>query len=130
MNDIGLANLQSISPSGSKPVAPPVSSEIKADSEKSSEPVKNQQPVASKEPSKVDESELKLAMKQIDDVMKNMQRELNFSVDKESGKTVVKVMDAQTREVIRQMPSEEALKLAQRIKEGHASEGMLLNSKA
>ncbi|MCF6235234.1 MAG: flagellar protein FlaG [Gammaproteobacteria bacterium] len=126
MNDIGLENLQSISLSGLKPAVSPV---IKSDSEKNSETVKNQQPIALKESSKVDESELKLAMNQIDDLMKNMQRELSFSVDKESGKTVVKVMDAQTREVIRQMPSEEALKLAQRIKEGHDFEGMLLNSK-
>ncbi len=126
MNDIGLENLQSISLSGLKPAVSPV---IKSDSEKNFEAVKNQQPTALEESSKVDESELKLAMNQIDDLMKNMQRELSFSVDKESGKTVVKVMDAQTREVIRQMPSEEALKLAQRIKEGHDFEGMLLNSK-
>ncbi len=127
MNDIGLANLKSISFPEVKSVVPSVFPETRAGSGKDSEVVESQKPM---EPSKVNESELKLTVNQIDDLMKSMQRELNFSVDKESGKTVVKVMDAETKEMIRQMPSEEALKLAQRIKEGHTSEGMLLSSKA
>ncbi len=37
--------------------------------------------------------------------------ELNFSVDEESGRMVIKVTDTATNELIRQIPSEEALKL-------------------
>ncbi|HEB63473.1 MAG TPA: flagellar protein FlaG [Gammaproteobacteria bacterium] len=130
MNDVNLANSLRVSVSGVKPALNFVSPISKADSEKSSEQVNGQQAIASKRSSKVEESELESAMKQIDDAMKNMQRELSFSVDKESGTTVVKVIDAETKEMIRQMPSEEAMKLAQRIKESLSSEGLLLDSTA
>jgi flagellar protein FlaG len=36
---------------------------------------------------------------------------LAFSVDKPTGKTVIKVMDKETDEMIRQIPPEDALKL-------------------
>jgi len=47
-----------------------------------------------------------------------IQRELHFSIDKDSGQTVVKVMDLQTKEMIRQIPNAEALKIAQKLSEG------------
>lgn len=50
----------------------------------------------------------------------NVRRDLKFSVDDETGQMVVKVTDAGTGEVIRQMPSEEALKLAQRLDEARS----------
>lgn len=54
--------------------------------------------------------------------------ELHFSVDKESGKSVVKIMDPSTKEVIRQIPSEEMLKLSQSIDK--FQQGLLLNGTA
>lgn len=44
--------------------------------------------------------------------IQNVHRDLVFSVDKKLGKIVVKVVDSQTHEVIRQIPSEEMLALA------------------
>lgn len=44
-------------------------------------------------------------------------RNLEFSVDQESGITVVKVVDSTSGNVIRQIPSEVAVKLAESIKE-------------
>jgi flagellar protein FlaG len=41
--------------------------------------------------------------------------ELQFSIDKETGIQVVKLTDKQTGEVIRQIPSEEMLKIAKSI---------------
>ena len=40
---------------------------------------------------------------------------LQFSLDKDSGKTVVKVMDTDTNEVIRQIPSEEVLAISKAV---------------
>ena len=40
---------------------------------------------------------------------------LSFSVDKASKQTVVKVLNSETQEVIRQIPSDEALKIAQHV---------------
>ena len=41
---------------------------------------------------------------------------VNFSVDRELDRTVIKVMDSQTKEVIRQIPSEEWLSTAKKLK--------------
>jgi flagellar protein FlaG len=40
---------------------------------------------------------------------------LHFSMDKELGKIVVKVMDSETKEVIKQFPSEDILSLARAL---------------
>lgn len=63
----------------------------------------------------------------LNEFMHNGQRNLSFSVDKETEDMVVKVMDTQTNEVIRQFPSEETLKLAKHL-EGML--GLIFNDKA
>lgn len=52
---------------------------------------------------------------------------LEFTIDKDSGKTVVKVVDASTSELIRQIPSEELLSLARNMTK---LEGLLIDQKA
>ncbi len=60
---------------------------------------------------------------------------VNFSVDEESGNTVIKVKDAETQDVIRQVPSDEWLAMAKRIHESLDSSdnkslvGLLLDNK-
>ncbi|GHG69220.1 flagella locus protein FlaG [Alishewanella longhuensis] len=44
------------------------------------------------------------------------QRSLSFMMDETSGRSIIKVMDKSTDQVIRQIPSEELLKVAQDIK--------------
>jgi flagellar protein FlaG len=56
--------------------------------------------------------------KQIDSFLRSIGRTINFRVDPASGEMVVSVLDANTGEVIRQVPGEEALQLAQRIEDG------------
>jgi flagellar protein FlaG len=54
----------------------------------------------------------------VDEINKSAQynsRGLEFSVDDESERTIVKVIDKQTKDVIRQIPSEEALAIAQSL---------------
>lgn len=46
----------------------------------------------------------------------NLQRNLQFSIDETSGQTVVRVIDPQTKEVIRQIPGEDALAMAERLR--------------
>ena len=47
-----------------------------------------------------------------------VQRQLQFSIDKDSGRTVITVLDSETQEVIRQIPGEEALQLARKLEQG------------
>lgn len=60
-------------------------------------------------------------------------RSLSFSFDDDSGRSVIKVIDYNTDEVIRQIPSEELLKVAQDIKrlqdEMGQSVGLLIDNK-
>lgn len=55
------------------------------------------------------------AISQISDFVQNFQRDLVFSIDKDSERLVVKVIDSETQEVIRQIPSEETLRIAKRL---------------
>ena len=41
--------------------------------------------------------------------------DINFSIDEASGVQVVKILDRQSKEVIRQFPSEEAIRIAQAL---------------
>lgn len=47
--------------------------------------------------------------------IQNLNRNLVFSIDQQSGEVLVKILDANTHELIRQIPSEEALALARNI---------------
>lgn len=60
---------------------------------------------------------LQVAVSQINDYVQNLQRNLQFTVDEATGKNVVTVIDNETKEVIRQIPGEEALELARRLAE-------------
>ena len=58
------------------------------------------------------------AVDSIKQLSQQIDRNLQFHVDEGTGKTVVTVLDKETEEVIRQIPSEELLLVAQRLKEG------------
>ncbi|MGV8918285.1 MAG: flagellar protein FlaG [Pseudomonas sp.] len=59
-----------------------------------------------------DADKLKSAVQEIEKFVQSVKRNLEFSIDESSGKVVVKVIASSTGEVVRQIPSEEALKLA------------------
>lgn len=55
--------------------------------------------------------------KELNDAVKMFNTNISFSVDKDTGKTVIKVIDADTDEVLRQIPPEDALRIAAHMKE-------------
>lgn len=57
------------------------------------------------------------AITQINDFVQSKNRQLNFSIDEDSGRQVVKVTDAGSGDIIRQIPTPEVLKLSARILE-------------
>ena len=61
--------------------------------------------------------DLKQAVSKLNDYVQNVQRNLQFSIDKESGATVVKVIDSKSEKIIRQIPTEETLRLARSLVE-------------
>ncbi|WP_295401271.1 flagellar protein FlaG [uncultured Thiocystis sp.] len=67
------------------------------------------------------------AVDRINQMMQNGQQTLSFQLDDDSGQMVVRVTDAQTKEVIRQIPSEETLKFAEYV---DGLVGLIFNKKA
>ena len=59
--------------------------------------------------------EVKEAVSKLNDFAQKTQRDLNFQVDEDSGKTVIKVYDRHTETLVRQIPNEEALEMAKRL---------------
>lgn len=55
------------------------------------------------------------AVSKLNDYVQNTQRKLSFSVSAETGRTIIKVYDAETDELIRQIPPEETIRLAESI---------------
>ena len=61
--------------------------------------------------------QIETAAAQLSEFVQTNNRQLNFSVDEGSNKQVVKVTDSQSGDVIRQIPSEEILKLSERLQD-------------
>ncbi len=63
----------------------------------------------------------------LNEFVQTLRRELQFSVDEDTGRSVVTVLNKETDEIVRQIPSEEVLAISSFLK-SHA--GMLIDTKA
>lgn len=75
----------------------------------------------------VDATALAGAIEKVQEFTNTLANELKFSIDDKSGHTVVKIVDTATDEVIRQIPSEEMLAIADALGQ---IQGVLLKQKA
>ncbi|MCK7544826.1 flagellar protein FlaG [Marinobacter bryozoorum] len=82
--------------------------------EQSSEPSKAERLQARSENQR---EQLGEAVTQLNDFVQNVQRDLQFEVDNDAGQTIVKVVDQETKEVIRQIPDEVAMRLAENLQQ-------------
>lgn len=71
--------------------------------------------------------QLRNAVEQVNKVIQTLSNDVQFTVDKETGKEIVKVVDRETQKVIRQIPSEEMLNIAKRLDE---LQGLIIRQKA
>jgi flagellar protein FlaG len=64
-----------------------------------------------------DQNQLSLqeAVKHLESFVSITRADISFSIDEASGVQVVKIMDRESKEVIRQFPSEEAIRIAQAL---------------
>jgi flagellar protein FlaG len=76
--------------------------------------------------------ELQSAVRNVSGYVQNITRELNFSVDEQLGRTVVRVIDENTGDIIRQIPSEDMLTLAKTLNEikERSTKGLLFKGDA
>lgn len=61
--------------------------------------------------------QLDQAVSKLNDFVQTVQRDLQFEVDNDLGKTIVRVVDQETQEVVRQIPDEVALRLAKNLQQ-------------
>jgi flagellar protein FlaG len=66
----------------------------------------------SKKDPQSEQDQLKMAVQEIEKFVQSVKRNLEFSIDEPSGKVVVKVIASDSGEVVRQIPNEEVLRLA------------------
>jgi len=62
-------------------------------------------------------AEAKEIVVQLKEQTQSVSRQLEFRVDENSGRTLIKVTDRETGELIREIPSEEMVELGQRLRE-------------
>ncbi len=74
-----------------------------------------------------DDVQLKSAVDSANSALQSVSSELEFAIDSSTSKTVVRVIDSATQQVIRQIPSEEMLAIARSV---DRMQGLLLKQKA
>lgn len=76
---------------------------------------------------------LEKVVSQLNAYIQNTQRDVDFSVDDSTGRVVVRVIDSESEQVIRQIPSEEMLAISRHLVESLETEqpkGFLIELKA
>lgn len=89
--------------------------------------LKAEQPVAPPSPTAPSAAELKQAVRELQQKTQVTSPDLQFSIDEDTGQTVIKITDARTKEVIRQIPAEEVIRLN---KELDRMQGLLFHKQA
>lgn len=78
-------------------------------------------------PSPSSAQEISAALQEIRNTIRPIASELSFSLEQESGRMLVKIVDLETNEVIRQIPSEEIVRISKAL---DRLQGLLLNNEA
>lgn len=87
--------------------------------------VKAEEVKAAEQQPKPDQQEVEVAVKDLNSALELMNVQRQFSLEKDLNKVVVKLLDSESKDIIRQFPSEEAISLSKNIKE---MVGMLFDS--
>lgn len=126
MNEVNIGGVESSLRGGSaaaKPHKESQQSELAPRSEDSANQLRKAEEAIQKSVQQVEQSQevqekqLEVAVTQLNDYIQNVERDLQFKTDDASGKTIVTVVDRQTSEVVRQIPDDVALSLAQNLEQ-------------
>jgi flagellar protein FlaG len=110
INDTSNTTVTRLSSATNSPSRPNLNQETTklAESEGAKLPVQgNAQPKESKGPTDIRE-----AISEINSFVQNVQRDLSFNLDETSGRAVIQVVDRDSGDLIRQIPTEEVLAIA------------------
>lgn len=79
------------------------------------------------ESSQPSNQQLEQAAENLNKHVQNLQRDLHFSIDEDTGDTVIRVIDSASQKTIRTIPSDEFLSVSQKLNQ---TVGILLNAEA
>jgi len=113
----------SIKPPAPAPSRAPVQADARPVQVAPAAPKKEPEKTAPKALSKQSEEQLKEAVKSLNE---QSNTSMSFSIDKTNNRTVIKVEDANTGEVIRQIPNETVLRVSHNIEK---AKGLFLDEK-
>jgi flagellar protein FlaG len=80
-----------------------------------------------KESSQPSNQQLEKAATSLNKHVQSLKRDLLFSVDDDTGETIIRVVDSESQKMIRTIPSDEFISMSQQLNQ---TVGMLLNAKA
>lgn len=89
-------------------------------------PEKEQSVPPAKESNQTSNQKLDQATDELNNYVQNLKRDLLFSVDDDSGETIIRVVDSENQKLIRTIPSDEFLSMSRQFSQ---SVGVLLNAK-
>jgi flagellar protein FlaG len=115
-NDIGVYSLIPAAPVSRKEQSDPIkaSGSVNLEQDSSSDEGLVSVLTPEKQPER---GELEQTVDDLNGLVQDLQRQVRFSLDDDSGEMVVKVVDRETDDVIRQIPSEEVLQLRDRLEQ-------------
>lgn len=117
--DIGISNPMSLVTAGAKsPVGAASGSVSRPGSAPAPEPsARAAATEQAEQPAESDRESVEKALSSIQGFVQSIRRDLNFAVDDSTGRVVVKVTDSVSGDVVRQIPTEDALRLAENLEE-------------
>lgn len=74
-------------------------------------------PPEAQQQQQVSPEQLQQVVEQLNQHVQSINRDLHFSVDDQSGRTVIRVVNSETEELIRQIPSEEVLRISRNLQQ-------------
>lgn len=148
-NDASSVNIRTLTPDKTV-VAAPVEDVPDVPVEQVVSRVDSSQPVEDRAPAEAEPAEAKgeaqdsdsvqevelgqvsAAIVQVEEYMQDNQRTLNFEMAEKDNRVIITVIDQETKEIIRQIPPEDLVRLSDSIKSGDGldSSGVLIQSKA
>lgn len=119
MNEIKAQNVaalaaQSLSSAPQVPVSKP-KAEVKVEAVKVEQESGKEMPPNAQQTAEARSVEVKDAVSKLNEYVQKTQRDLDFRLDEDSGKTVISVYDRQSEQLVRQIPDEVALEMAKKL---------------
>ena len=118
-------NAQQIRPAATVERAPTASGGAKAKPQAGTGPALPVEGASRLPPARPERAVLEQDVELVNQLMQSVRRELNFSIDDTTGRTVITVIDAETDEVIRQIPPERVVGIIAELEAARSS--LLLN---